>query len=188
MSEVKEKIIEALLLTERKGMEDLIFHLDEIGFFTQPASTSASKHSAKEGGLAEHSFNVYNLANEINGWMGFNLDTKSIRIAALLHDVGKAGQFGKAGYVQNILASGKRSDKKPYETNKDLLPVEHEIRSVQIISRYIELTEEESFAILYHNGMYGALKYQLQGNETPLQMLVHFADMWASRVIEGGEE
>jgi putative nucleotidyltransferase with HDIG domain len=188
MSEIRSQIIEALLTTERKGMEDLIFHLDEIGFFTQPASTGAGKHSTKEGGLAEHSMNVCNLAIDLNSLMGFHIDTKSIIIVALLHDVGKAGQFGKAGYVENILSSGKRSDKKPYEVNKELLPVEHEIRSVQIISKYIELTEEESFAILYHNGMYGALKYQLQGNETPLQMLIHFADMWSSRVIERGEE
>ncbi len=188
MSEVRAQIIEELLTTGRTGMEDLVFHLDEIGFFIQPASTSAGKHSAKEGGLAEHSLNVCNFATDLNSLNGLGIDTNSIIIAALLHDVGKAGQFGKAGYVENILASGKRSDKKPFEVNKGILPVEHEIRSVQVVSKYIELTEEESFAILYHNGMYGALKYQLQGNEIPLQMLIHFADMWSSRVLERGEE
>ncbi|NOW12592.1 23S rRNA maturation-related 3'-5' exoribonuclease YhaM [Clostridium acetobutylicum] len=32
--------------------------------------------------------------------------------------------------------------------------------------------------------MYSDLKYQLNGKERSLQMLLHFADMWASRVIE----
>jgi 23S rRNA maturation-related 3'-5' exoribonuclease YhaM len=62
--------------------------------------------------------------------------------------------------------------------------VPHEIRALSIISKFINLTEEEQFAILYHNGMYGDLKYQINGKETPLYMLLHFADMWASRVVE----
>ena len=32
--------------------------------------------------------------------------------------------------------------------------------------------------------MYGDLKYTLQGKETPMQIVLHFADMWASRVME----
>ena len=51
------------------------------------------------------------------------------------------------------------------------------------------VTEEEEHAILYHNGLYGSLKYSIQGKETPLYMIIHFADMWASRVLEAkGEE
>ena len=74
-------------------------------------------------------------------------------------------------------------------TNKDLLYEDHEIRSVKICAKFIELTEEEEHAILYHNGLYGSLKYSIQGKETPLYMIIHFADMWASRVLEAkGEE
>lgn len=28
------------------------------------------------------------------------------------------------------------------------------------------------------------LKYEIQGNETPLYMIIHFADLWASRMTE----
>ena len=52
----------------------------------------------------------------------------------------------------------------------------------------MDLTEDETWAILHHNGMYGDLKYTLQGKETPLYLIIHFADMWASRVIERGEK
>ena len=62
--------------------------------------------------------------------------------------------------------------------------VPHEIRSVAIATMYIDLTEEEQHAILYHNGLYGALKYEIQNNETPLYMIIHCADPWASRVTE----
>ena len=71
--------------------------------------------------------------------------------------------------------------------NDELSAVDHEIRSVKIASKYISLTEEEELAILWHNGLYGNFKYQISGKETPLYLLLHFADMWASRVTEKGE-
>ena len=117
---------------------------------------------------------------------------ESVIVAAALHDLGKMGQFEKPEYVENVLASGKVSDAKPYKRNPDLLNVPHEIRSVAIATMFIDLTEEEQHAILYHNGLYGPLRYEIQGNETPLYMIIHWADMWASRVMESknkkGEE
>ena len=77
-----------------------------------------------------------------------------------------------------------QSESKPFEVNKDLIPVDHEIRSVKIASKFIELTEEEELAILWHNGLYGNFKYQIQNKETPLYLLLHFSDMWASRIVE----
>lgn len=62
--------------------------------------------------------------------------------------------------------------------------MDHEVRSIQIASQYINLEEDESWAILMHNGMYGTFKYQIQGKETPLYLLLHTADMWAGRVME----
>lgn len=182
---MKNKIIELLRSTEREGIENLIQHMEDNGFFTAPCSSQF--HLCKDGGLAEHSLNVFNVMDDINFATDFitvETDQNSIIIVSLLHDLGKIGQYGKPLYTENYLANNKRSDKKPFETNKNLLAIPHEIRSIQIAERFIELTEEESFAILHHNGMYGDLKYQLAGKETPLQMLLHFSDMWASRVIE----
>ena len=182
---------EVLLKTNRDGMPDLIGYLMENDFHLAPCS--GSYHLSKKGGLLEHSLNVLHNAEKISAALyGAKNLTKefkdSIAICALLHDVGKIGQFGKANYVPNILKSGEQSTAKPYETNKDLLPVDHEIRSIAIISMFLDLTEDEQFAILYHNGMYGNLKYALSGHETPLYMIIHFADMWASRVTEIGKE
>ena len=102
----------------------------------------------------------------------------------MLHDLGKCGQFGKPLYVPNILKSGKPSDTKPYETNRDLLTLPHEVVSVVEATKFIDLTEDEQRAIAWHNGLYGCFKYDIQGKETPLYMIIHFADMWASRVVE----
>lgn len=192
---IKDKIIAVLLSTNRPGMPDLINHMEQIGYFEAPCS--GGNHLAKEGGLAEHSWNVNGIMcamqeTVISG--DCEIPDYSITITSLLHDLGKCGDYGKPNYVENWIKSRKkdengeyplvRSEKKPYETNKELLYVPHEVRSVKIISKFIELTEDEEWAILMHNGLYGDFKYSIQGKETPLYLLLHSADMWASRVME----
>lgn len=186
MENIKETIKELLISVNRPGMDKLIDNMEAGGFFTAPCSTQY--HLAKDGGLAEHSLNVYHYAKATAFSLAPEMDDSSLIIVCLLHDLGKMGQFGKACYTENILKSGKRSDAKPFATNSDLLYVDHEIRSIQIASQFIELTEQESFAILYHNGMYGNLKYALSDKETPLMLLLHFSDMWCSRVVEKEQE
>ena len=178
---MKNEMLELLRNTNRLGIENLIKNMEDNGFFTAPCSSQF--HLCRVGGLLEHSLNVCRIGFNLSDFMD-GIDINSWIIASTLHDLGKMGQFGKPLYTENYLASGKISDKKPFETNKNLLAIPHEIRSIQIASQFIELTEEENFAILHHNGMYGDLKYQLTGKETPLQILLHFCDMWASRVME----
>lgn len=183
----KKYVVDMLLKTKREGMEDLIAEMEDIGFFNAPCS--GGNHLACEYGLVHHTRNVMTIAEKIGvalyGGTKYNEIQNSVIIAAALHDLGKCGQFGKPEYVPNILkTTNKQSDKKPYEVNKDLLKIPHEVRSVAIATMFIDLTEEEQHAILMHNGLYGPFKYELQGSETPLYMLIHFADMWASRVVE----
>ena len=189
---VKNAIEHLLKTTNREGMEDLINWMNENGFFKAPCSTS--HHLCVEGGLAEHSLNVYRTMLILSKTLlGEDLEHEindSIIICSLLHDIGKVGQFGKSYYVENYLSKTDkegnpiRSESKPYTPNKELLNIPHDIRSIAILSKFIELTEDEQFAILYHNGLYGDLKYQISGKETELYMLLHFADMWTSRVVE----
>lgn len=193
---VKEKIIKLLMDTGRKNMDELIAHMEKEGFFAAPCS--GSFHLAYKGGLAEHSLNVCEMAVKFlnllyeEPYVSELFD--SVVISAILHDLGKEGQFGKPNYVPNMLKGRAtkadpnpdpyQSDKKPFVTNPELLSVDHEIRSIQIASQYIELKEEESYAILNHNGMYSNLRYAYSGKETPLNLIIHWADMWAARVIE----
>lgn len=194
----REEIENLLLNTGRENIEKLIEHMDENGFFTAPCS--GSFHLAYEGGLAEHSLNVCEMAFRLfetfkqDGIEEKGVTEESVTIAAILHDLGKMGQFGKSNYVPNMLKGRAtkanpnpepyQSEKKPFITNPELLYVDHEIRSIQIASQFIELTEEESFAILNHNGMYSNLRYAYSGKERPLNLIIHWADMWAARVIE----
>lgn len=197
MSKVREEITEILTKTERVGMEDLLSLMGEQGFFTAPASSSPGKHSAEAGGLAQHSLNVYRTAGHFayaalnTAELDLNGFWNSLAIVCLLHDLGKMGDHGQQFYVPNILKSGKQSDAKPWERNKALPNVPHAFRSVIIAERWIDLTPEEEYAIMYHDGLYdretGGMAV-VPGNETKLLMLLHFADLWSARIIEGSEK
>ena len=183
---VKEEIERLLKDTNRDGIEDLLQAMEDAGFYEAPASTRY--HGAEAGALAVHSLNVCTCAIDLaNAWCGdawVKEHINSIIICALLHDLGKAGQYGKPLYVENILKKG-RSEAQPYKHNDELLTLDHEIVSVIEASKYIRLTDEEQFAIAYHNALYTAIgKYNLAGKERPLQMIIHFADLWTSRVVE----
>ena len=185
----KQYVVGMLKNTGREGMDDLIEYMEDCGFFSAPCS--GSYHLSCEFGLVHHTRHVMEIAEKLGvsllGGAEYNKIQDSVIIAAALHDFGKMGQFEKPNYVKNILKDGNKVGKKPFKTNPDLLYVDHEIRSVAIASMFIDLTEEEQFAILYHNGMYGPLKYSLQGKETPLYMIIHWADMWATKVLEKEE-
>ncbi len=199
--ERKERIENLLMPIRREGMDKLLAWMEENGFYQMPCS--GGNHLAKEGGLAEHSLNVLGIMQDMsfllcNGRDGLSKeDQDAIYICALLHDLGKCGDYGKPGYIPNMLKGRAtkanpepepyQSPSKPFKVNDELSAVDHEIRSVKIASKYISLTEEEELAILWHNGLYGNFKYQISGKETPLYLLLHFADMWASRVTEKGE-
>jgi putative nucleotidyltransferase with HDIG domain len=175
-----------LIKTKRDNIKELIECMEDGGFYESPCS--GAYHLAEPGGLLEHSLNVLTLARELARAWESTIPEESITISALLHDLGKMGDHGKPNYAENYLKDGSRSSAKPYITNTDLVYIPHEVRSVLIAERYIYLSEEEERAILWHNGLYGQFRNDITGKETELYMIIHFADMWASRITEKEEE
>jgi hypothetical protein len=188
----RETVRGMLQKTGRDGMDDLLRKMDEMGFFTAPAS--GGNHLHMEGGLAQHSLNVATAAEKIGlallGAEEYNRIHNSVLTCALLHDLGKCGDWGKQLYVENILKTGKRSEAKPWKRNPDLTNIPHGVRSVLIIERYLfDLTEDEEYAIMYHDGLYEPSNVVVvKGHESVLYMILHWADMWASKVMEGGDD
>ncbi len=123
-------------------------------FFTAPASTRF--HGAYDGGLLEHSLNVYDCLNDylsrnrVKDIYGMEYSEETVAIAALLHDVCKTGCYKKG--TRNVKdANGVWQTVPTYEFD-DKLPYGHGEKSVYIISGYMKLTREEAFAIRYHMG------------------------------------
>ena len=175
-----------LIKTKRDNIKELIECMEDGGFYESPCS--GAHHLAEPGGLLEHSLNVLTLARDLARAWESTIPEDSITISALLHDLGKMGDHGKPNYAENYLKDGSRSSAKPYITNTNLVYIPHEVRSVLIAERYIYLSEEEERAILWHNGLYGQFRNDITGKETELYMIIHFADMWASRITEKEEE
>ncbi len=153
----KEKFIEIYNKNiTREGADKLLEYLlsSSSDFFTAPAS--ARFHSSYEGGLCDHSINVYEClksyleSDRVKENFGFEYSDESIAIVSLLHDLCKVNVY-KKGFrnVKDEKGTWQRVDTFEYD---DKLPYGHGEKSVYIISGYMKLTREEAFAIRYHMG------------------------------------
>ena len=152
----KEKFIDIYnAYIKREGADKLLEYLmsPASDFFTAPAS--ARYHNSFEGGLCDHSVNVYEcllsyLESDRAKAFGFEYSRESIAIVALLHDLCKVGVY-KKGFrnVKDEKGVWQRVDTFEYD---DKLPYGHGEKSVYIINGYMRLTREEAFAIRYHMG------------------------------------
>lgn len=176
---------------KREGADKLLDFLmsDNCDFFRAPASTRY--HGAYEGGLLEHSLNVYdNLVdylarNRVKDVFGFEYSAESIAIAALLHDLCKVNFYVES--TRNVKENGVWKSV-PYYTIDDRLPYGHGEKSVYIASGYMRLTRDEAFAIRYHMGFSGTEDKNSIGSALemfPLAFALYVADMEAAFFLEG---
>lgn len=176
---------------KRAGSEDLLEYLlsDKSDFFTAPASTRV--HLSTEGGLLEHSLNVYKCLKEyldrsrVKETYQFHTSDESIAIVALLHDLCKVNVYKKT-FRNKKDESGKWISVPSYEFN-DELPYGHGEKSVYIISGFMKLTREEAFAIRYHMG-FASTEDVRNVSEAftrfPLAFALSTADMEATYFLE----
>lgn len=141
LEDKQEQVKKLLLSTDREGMPALVEYMEKKGFFTSPASTKF--HGNYQGGLLDHSINVYNTYRR---WCKkFNLDVPSDSqiIIAFLHDLCKAGLYlgNKAPYGFNTFSNAAKNG-------------EHGKNSVKRAEEFIKLTELEKQAIIFHMGIY----------------------------------
>ena len=179
---------------KREGADKLLEFIcsPSSDFFTAPAS--ARYHSAYEGGLCEHSINVYEcLVDYLNRPVArekykLNYSEETIAIVALLHDLCKMNIY-KVSY-RNAKNEQGVWEKVPYYEFDDTLPYGHGEKSVYMISPFIKLTREEAFAIRYHMG-FSNVENQMATNNVskafemyPLAFALSTADMEATYYLE----
>ena len=178
---------------KREGSDRLLKWLLSSDFFTCPASTKY--HLACEEGLLQHSLHVYyRLKEEVEhtDWAALGSEKPSdetIAITALLHDVCKVN-FYKADTKNVKNKDTGKWEQVPYYTIDDQLPYGHGEKSVMIVSSFMHLTREETFAIRWHMGGFDdSVKggsYALNGayNMFPLCLLISVADIKATYLDE----
>jgi hypothetical protein len=184
----KDDIKQLLFRANYDGIEGLVYWLErDTDYFTAPASTRVDYHGCCEGGLAEHSLNVYRLFNEKAGRFGFDLQPEAIIVASLMHDLCKVNQ-----YVPNRYKTGKNKGKlipsKPYKVQDDF-PLGHGEKSVYLLTRHIDLTDDEALLIRWHMGPFDAAWEKTQDKVVracPAIYALHNADQEASKYLDGG--
>lgn len=182
-----------LLSTEREGMDKLLEFIRKSDFYTAPASTRF--HSCHEGGLLEHSMNVYKCLKEKRNnpiWKEAlkDIPEESFIISALLHDLCKT-YFYVVDYRNKKNDETGKWEKVPYYTIDDKIPLGHGSKSVIMIEKYIELTASERYAVNWHMGWSVAKEdYNSLGaamGRYPLVLALHEADQEATYLLEKEE-
>lgn len=191
-AETKKTILDLLRKVRRPGIDELISWLEESSFFDMPASTRF--HGNYEGGLAEHSLNVYKSLVQLRAlyqkqFGSGSMPIESVIIASLCHDFCKIDYYKKDFRNVKNMETGEWEKKEIY-TYSDVWGMGHGECSVFLVQNFIRLTEEEILAIRWHMGPYdsavkgGDRSINTAEEKTPLVALLHMADSWASKFME----
>lgn len=178
----KERFEELLKrAADRPGFDGLLNYIRKSDFYTAPASTKF--HLSCEGGLLQHSLNVYDALvgrlqpgeNDtfrylVHGKEVVAFKRETLVIVALLHDLCKTNFYEtemrnqKTYDPEKVKAASSWQVKKdnagqfiwesvPTYVVNDKNPYGHGEKSVMMIEEFMKLTMEERYAIRWHMGM-----------------------------------
>lgn len=203
------KLFEELLgSVQREGIDKLLAYIRKSDFYTAPASTRF--HMACEGGLLQHSLNVYNCLvakRQSPIWKKVmeEISNESLIIMALLHDLCKTkfyttGFKNQKTYDPEKVAAAPSNQVKhdnlgdfiwetvpSYEID-DQFPLGHGEKSVIMINLFMRLRPEETFAIRWHMGFseeksqYNAMGAAME--KYPIVLALYEADLEATKLLE----
>lgn len=160
-------------LGERVPAEFMRWLNKETDFFVAPASTKY--HGAYEGGLVEHSLNVFRrmMAIAAGEEQEGEISLESAALVALFHDLCKVNTYWANFDGAYTFASD--------------LPMGHGEKSVYLLLQNgVRLTDEEALAIRWHMGAYdaavkgGCRDMNSALRKTPLVLALQQADMQAT--------
>lgn len=198
-----ERFEDLLKATKREGIDSLIAFIRKSDFYTAPASTRF--HNCHEGGLLEHSLNVYECLKEKIDKPVFceafqDIDVDSIAIIALLHDLCKSYYYVVEMKNKKVYSeTGTKQDSNgrydwvtvPGYTTEDKIPLGHGEKSVMMIEEFIKLKPVERYAIRWHMGFTEPKEsWNTLGDaihKYPIVLLTHEADLEATYLLEKEE-
>lgn len=173
----KERFIQlARKYIHRDGLDALLKWLDTTDFYVAPASTKY--HLPVEGGLCQHSLDVFDRMTQIclmeygpkdvfNGTSGDDegaFTFENIAIVALFHDLCKIGCYVKD--FKNVKVDGRWVQQEYWRWDEKFI-YGRGAKSVYIIQQFMRLYVDEAQAIRYHTG----------GHEDPLNDVTETAYM-----------
>lgn len=188
MPDIKQQKQEYLSLCreqiQREGLEDLLSWLQKSDFFSAPASTKF--HGAYEGGLCEHSLDVYRMALKTKEAYELDLSMESVAVAALFHDLCKVNFYKKD--IRNQKINGQWQEVPCYTVEEKYCFGGHGSKSVFLVQQFMKLKTDEAAAINCHMGAAaGGDAVRDSGNAYqafPLAWITHVADEAATYLLK----
>lgn len=158
----------------------------------QKGYASTKYHGNFKGGLWYHTLLVTAKAVQMSRLFDNCAHTHvfSIITVALLHDIGKLGLIDDSGEIitSYYVTRNDASEIKMEYNKKVLLPhAQLSANAYAAMSAYdlSPLCADVHSAILLHNGAYeNGFKYIVAGQESPLMLATHWADMFVARIME----
>ena len=176
---------------KREGADRLLTYLEKSDFFTAPSSTRF--HCSYEGGLCEHSLNVYDCLKDylsrdfVRNRYNLNPSEEKIAIVALLHDLCKVNAYVVS--MRNKKDENGQWVQVPfYEFKEKFNYGSHGGKSIFIIQEFMKLDPEEQVAINCHMGAYDRMPGDFSLNNAyaqfPLALALHIADVESTVILE----
>ena len=165
-------------------MQKLIQFLEtQTSWLWAPASREF--HLAVPGGLLIHSVSVAKILLELKNTLAPEYSDETCVLVGLFHDIGKVGEPQKPLYIPDPEAP---QNEIKYIHNPHITTMAHGIRSLFYLTQFVPLSFEEVQAVVYHDGQYVEGNKIVALKETPLLLLLHYADLWSAAVVENREK
>lgn len=207
-----ERFEQLMYTVKRDGIDKLMEYVRKSDFYTAPASSKF--HLACEGGLLQHSLNVYDCLiakrkSPIWGPVLEKVSDESLIIIALMHDLCKTffyvpGSRNQKTYDPEKVAKAEawqvKTDKGgkfiwesvPSYSIDDKMPLGHGEKSVMLLQEFIKLEKEEIYAIRWHMGFSEEKsQYFMLGaamEKYPVVLALYEADLEASKLLESKDK
>lgn len=169
----------------RPGADKLFAWLETTDFFSAPGSTRF--HCSHEGGLCEHSIHVWEeMIRLLKAYPEIRVSAETAAIVTLLHDLCKIWCYKTE--FRNVKEGNVWVKKPVYVFHEDFCYGGHGSKSVYLIQKHMNLTDQEAVAINCHMGFSDRSPgdFSLGGayEQYPLAWLLHVADESATFVRE----
>lgn len=184
----KERFLQLCSQVKRDGMDRLLAWLEKSDFFTAPASSRF--HGAYEGGLLQHSLNVYDeFKRLIAVYPEVKCDEESIVICTLFHDLCKVGMYTTEKRNRKN-ADGQWETYDAYKIEEMFCFGGHGSKSVYMLMRFIDLKPAEATAINNHMSAFGGDVNSIGRafEQYPFAWLLSVADQSATYILEGDKD
>jgi hypothetical protein len=145
--EVYKKLVTDKVTEPRRSALLLLIDKVEETLVIAPSSTRTEYHGAFPGGLVDHSIKVLKTMGALNKTYEANIDTESLVVVGLFHDIGKCGTVESPYYLPK-LSDWHNKQGIMYEINPTLVNMPVSLRSLFLLQSFgVKLSSNEHYAI-----------------------------------------